>query len=80
MELYVKSMGEHFLVTAICTSINDANAILSQDHTQGVITEIQGIIFLAENDKTVTPPKDAMIWNLDTKEFTGMQMLSGLVQ
>lgn len=45
--VYVRSMGKALRITAMFTSVDEANAYMENNTDEGVIAEIQGVIFLA---------------------------------
>jgi hypothetical protein len=52
--IYVRSMGKALRITAMFTNVADANAYLERHKDEGVIAEIQGIVFIANlHDKGV---------------------------
>ena len=46
--LYAHCMGTKFKVVAICHTRDEANEICAKDETVGVISENNGLIFVAE--------------------------------
>ncbi len=48
MQLFIRSMGHDFLVTAVCKTQDDANRICAKDSNCGVIAcDNQGLIYVA---------------------------------
>lgn len=63
MQLYMASMGKIFRVTAVCKTIEEANAIMERDRDQALIAEdCNGFCYLAEQYGHVAP--SAILENL----------------